>query len=370
MASLQTQLYDATVRHSIDLVRYSNGAVRRILALLNRVDADLADQLSRAMERLPASAFTVDRLDALLKDVRQLNADAYRQVSGALAVELRDLAAYEIGYQHQLFDSLGIEYSTRGVTAGQAYAGAMARPFQGRLLKEWETGLEANRAQRLRDAVRMGYVEGQTNQQIVQRIRGTRAAGYADGLLEIDRRHAESLVRTAVGHTAGFARDRWYETNDDIIGALAWVSTLDSRTSHMCRLRDGLRFHPETHKPMGHAVPWGAGPGRLHWQCRSTSVPVLKGMEDEPLFGTRAAKDYKDSARGKGAQVRATTTYADWLQRQPATIQDDILGPTRAALFRRGGLELEGFYNDRGKYLTLDQLRSKDAAAFKRAGVE
>ena len=70
MASLQTELYDATVRHSIDLVRYSNGVVRRIIALLNRVDIDLAEQVARAMERLPASAFTVARLDAVLKDVR------------------------------------------------------------------------------------------------------------------------------------------------------------------------------------------------------------------------------------------------------------------------------------------------------------
>lgn len=320
MSSLQTELYDATVRHAIDLVRYSNGVVRRIIALLNQVDSDLGEQITRAMGRLPASAFTVARLKELLKDVRTLNAEAYQQVRGELEKDLRDLAGYEIGYQGQLFDSLGIEFTTRGVTAGQVYAGAMAQPFQGRLLREWMAGLEAGRASRIRDAVRMGYVEGQTIQQVVQRVRGTRAA-YADGLLEIDRRNAEAVVRTAISHTAGFARDRWYDANDDIVGALAWVSTLDSRTSQMCRLRDGLRYEPDSHKPIGHKVPWGAGPGRLHWQCRSTSVPILKGMEDDPLIGTRAAKDYRDSARGKGEQVRATTTYADWLRRQPAAIQ-------------------------------------------------
>ncbi len=370
MSSLQTELYDATVRHAIDLVRYSNGVVRRIIALLNQVDSDLGEQITRAMGRLPASAFTVARLKELLKDVCTLNAEAYQQVRGELEKDLRDLAGYEIGYQGQLFDSLGIEFTTRGVTAGQVYAGAMAQPFQGRLLREWMAGLEAGRASRIRDAVRMGYVEGQTIQQVVQRVRGTRAKAYADGLLEIDRRNAEAVVRTAISHTAGFARDRWYDANDDIVGALAWVSTLDSRTSQMCRLRDGLRYEPDSHKPIGHKVPWGAGPGRLHWQCRSTSVPILKGMEDDPLIGTRAAKDYRDSARGKGEQVRATTTYADWLRRQPAAIQDDILGPTRGALFRKGGVELESFYNDRGVYLTLAELRRKDAAAFAQAGVE
>lgn len=56
-------------------------------------------------------------------------------------------------------------------------------------------------------------------------MRGTRAKGYADGLLDIDRRSAEAVVRIAISHTAEFARDRWYDANDDIIGALAWVST-------------------------------------------------------------------------------------------------------------------------------------------------
>ncbi|MGK0556153.1 ADP-ribosyltransferase [Bordetella bronchiseptica] len=360
MAGLQTLINDATVRHSIDLVRYSNGAVRRIIALLNRVDADLADQLLKAMDRLPASAFTVSRLDDLLKDVRKLNAEAYQQVSGELNTELRDLADAELQYQGELFDSLGIEYTTRGVTANQVYAGAMARPFQGQLLREWMAGLEEGRARRVRDAVRMGYVEGQTTQQIVQRIRGTRARGYADGLLEIDRRHAEAVVRTAIGHTAGFARDRWYEANDDIIGALGWLSTLDGRTSPMCRLRDGLRYTPDTHKPIGHKVPWGAGPGRLHFCCRSTSVPILKGMEDEPLLGTRAAK---------GGPVKASTTYAEWLKGQPGSVQDDVLGKSKGALFRSGNLKLDQFYNDKGKTLTLDELKARFPKASERAGL-
>ncbi|WP_454673447.1 hypothetical protein [Achromobacter pestifer] len=182
--------------------------------------------------------------------MRALNAQAYAQVRGDLEGELRDLAGYKVGYQGRLFQSLAIEFTTQGVTAAQVYAGAMSQPFQGRLLREWMSGLEANRAARIRDAVRMGYVEGQTTPQIVQRIRGTKAKGYADGLLEIDRRHAEAVVHTAVSHTSGFARDRFYDANEDILGALAWVSTLDARTSSMCRLRDGLRYSLG-HKPIG-----------------------------------------------------------------------------------------------------------------------
>jgi len=359
MAAAQTEIVDASIRHQIDLVKYSNGVVRKIIALLNRVDPDLVAQLTAALERLAPQDFTVQRLDALLKDVRQLNEQAYRQVRGELEGELQDLVSTEIGFQASLFDSLAIEYSTQGVTSAQVYAGAMARPFQGRLLREWMDGLEAGRAQRIRDAVRMGYVEGQTTAQIVRRIRGTKAAGYADGLLEIDRRHAETIVRTALSHTAGFARDRFYDANDDIIGALGWVSTLDGRTSPMCRLRDGLRYTTD-HKPIGHKVPWGAGPGRLHMCCRSTSLPILKGMEDEPLFGTRASQ---------GGPVKASTTYADWLKGQSQAVQDDVLGKSKGALFRSGKLPLDKFYNDKGQTLTLNQLKAKFPAPAAKAGL-
>ncbi|MNP87571.1 hypothetical protein D3C76_1885700 [compost metagenome] len=58
-------------------------------------------------------------------------------------------------------------------------------------------------------------------------------------------------------------------------------------------------------------------------------------------------------------QVPQSTTYADWLRRQPASRQDEILGPARARLMREGGLKLEAFYSDKGRLLTLEELRSR-----------
>lgn len=92
--------------------------------------------------------------------------------------------------------------------------------------------------------------------------------------------------------------------------------------------------------------------------CRSTAVGLLPGQTK--LYGTRA------SANGP---IDANTTFGGWLKDQPAGVQDEVLGPKRAQLFRSGGLEIDRFTNDRGQWLTLDQLRERDAAAFKRAGV-
>lgn len=367
MHTVNDRMLDATVAHQIDLTRYSTGAVRRIIALLNRTDADLFAQLVAELERMPSDSFTVERLDALLQSVRELNARAYAAVRTELESELRGLVSYEVGYQLQLFEStLPVQVSVSAVSAEQVYGAAMARPFQGRLLREWASSIEADRMTRIRDAMRIGFVEGQTVDQMVRRIRGTRAKGYADGLLDIDRRHAEAVVRTAVQHVAGFARDRFLEANSDLISAEKWVSTLDGRTTSQCRIRDGLRYTAVDHKPIGHKVPWGSGPGRLHWGCRSASVPVIKSWrelgidQDELTEGSRASMD---------GQVPDDMTYSQWLKKQSAARQDDILGATRGRLFRSGEIEMDRFYDNKGKWLTLDELRERDAAAFRRAGV-
>lgn len=371
MPTVNEQLADAAVGHAVDLSRYSNGVVRRIIALLNRADADLFGQLGVALSSMSPEAFTVEWLEQMLTSVRRLNLSAYQLIERELATELQALAAYEAQYQYSLFrETLPLQVvnlvGVATVSAETAYAAAMARPFQGVLLREWAQRAGEARMIRIRDALRMGFVEGQTVEQMVRRLRGTRAAGFSDGLIEIDRRNAAAVVRTAVQHTAATVRDRFHAANAGLIKAIEWVSTLDTRTTSDCMLRDGHRYTVGDHKPIGHKLPWGAGPGRLHWQCRSTSVAITKSWRelgidmDEVAPGTRASMD---------GQVPAETTYADWIKKQSAQRQDDILGPTRGKLLREGGLTLERFADDRGRWLTLDQLRERDAAAFRRAGV-
>jgi SPP1 gp7 family putative phage head morphogenesis protein len=373
METLNERLRDADISHQVDLQRYANHVVKRIIALLNRIDLDLFAQITVALEKMPPDAFNVERLDQLLYSVRQLNVQAYRQVEQELTAELKDFAQYEAGYQHKLFAShippqIIAQVDVATVNVEQVYAAAMARPFQGRLLKEWASQIEAGRMTRIRDAIRMGYVENQSIGEIVQRIRGTRAKGYSDGIIEIDRRNAEAVARTAVSHVAAVTRDRFLKANGDLIKAVVWTATLDSRTSEGCRLRDGLKYTADdAHKPIGHNVPWLGGPGALHWNCRSTSVPVVKSWKD--LGGVDIGEFSPSTRASMDGQVPADTTYADWLQKQSAARQDDILGPTRGKLMRDGGLTLDRFYNDKGRYLTLEELQQRDAEAFKRAGL-
>ena len=355
MATANEKLQTAAIDHSHDIIRYQNQLVYKVIALLNRTDIDLVAQLTAALQQLPVSQFTVERLDSLLMSVRQINAVAYQKIRHELSAELADLVAYEQGYQQQLFqNTLPVTFEVAAAPVAQVVSSAMARPFQGRLLSEWMAGLEAEKAAKIRDAIRIGYVEGQTIPEMVSRLRGTKARQYQDGIIEITRRNAETIVRTAVSHTANHTRQKFYEANDDLVKGWKFVATLDSKTSMTCVGLDGQVF------------PVGKGPQPpRHPNCRSSSVSVLKSWKElgidlkEFPEGTRASLD---------GQIPANVTYNEWLKGKDAKFQDGVLGPTRAKLFREG-MPVDRFVNKAGDRLTLDELRKRDAEYFRKAGI-
>lgn len=354
-------LQDKAINHAHDLHRYSVGVIQRMIAVLNRSDTALTAQLTEALMRLDRESFTVQHLEAVLASVKAVNARAYAALLDALRPEMHGLAGVEAASQVAAFKAaipaiVQIQAPVAAISAQQVYAAALSRPFQGRLLKDWGANLADARMTLIRNTVRQGYVQGQTTSEIIQKIRGTRAMKYADGLLDRPRHEVAAVVQTALSHTAQTARQQMTDANADLIKATMWLSTLDTRTTTICRVRDGLNYTPDTHKPIGHSIPWGEGPGRIHFNCRSVSVPVLKSwrelgidMADMPP-GTRASMD---------GQVPADQTYAQWFAKQSAARQEEILGPMRYQLMKQGKVSYDQFYNNKGQWYTLAELASR-----------
>lgn len=365
--TINEALADEAIRHALALRGYTNNVVRRLIAVLNRADDRLFAELTAGIERLGAESLTAERLDAMLHSVRALNKAAYDTIGRELNDVLRDFVEYEADYQRQaLVGALPISVPVAEVSVTQVYASAMARPFQGVLLREVWTDLDGQRMRLVRRAIAQGLTEGKPTAQIVRELRGTKAKGYADGIVNKTRRDVEAVVRTAMGHYAGFVADEVASANADLVKGVQWVSTLDLRTTTYCMVRDGKAYTLD-HKPIGHSLPWGGGPGRAHWNCRSHQTMILKSWQD---LGGEGGDDLPAGSRASmDGQVAAGTTYGDWLKRQSAARQDEALGPRRGKLLRAGKLSLDDMYDSKGTFLTLEQLRERDAAAFKRAGV-
>ena len=358
-----------SIRHQVELQRYEAGVVARMIAVLDRADKRIAAELAVALQEIDPSLFKMERLESLLTSIRELSKAAHEQIGKDMRDELKEFNAYELSYQHQaLVTHLPAVVHVASVSANQVYTAAMARPFQGVLLKDVWKDLDAQAMKRLRQTIANGFVEGKTTDQIIREVRGTRANNFKDGIVEKSRRDIESVVRTAIANVAGVAQDNVMTANADLLKAVQWSSTLDLRISSPCRIRDKLLYTPVDHKPIGHKVLWLQGPGRLHWRCRSGRTPVMKSHKELGIDVPEIVIEGKTRASMDG-QVAAETTYADWLKKQSAARQDEVLGPTRGRLMREGKLSLDDMYSARGKPLTLDELRKKDAEAFKLAGL-
>jgi len=354
------------IDHAVDLRAYSDNVVRRLISMLNRADVGLFAELVKKLEYMTPERFTIKRLDVMLDSIRDLNHEMFARVDSTLRDEIRGLTDVELEFQQGILaKNMPPSIDIARVDINQVYAAAMSRPFQGALLSEFMKDQEAAKAKLIRRTIADGYVQNRTTDQIVRDLRGTPENKYRDGVLEGSRREVAAVVRTALSHTAQFAKDRVTEANKDIIGNLQWLSTLDARTTPECQVRDG-KVYTKTHKPVDHEYPWGAGPGRLHWQCRSTYVMLTKswkslGVDIEEFdAGTRASMD---------GQVPAKTDYESWLKEQSPHRQVQILGETRAKLFTEGGLTFDELRNARGEEVTLDKLRKKHSEAFKKAGL-
>lgn len=349
MASANEKLLNAEINHAIDVLGYSNAVSKKIINILNKADVDLFNKLTTELNKVTPSPEKVSRINALLKSVDKLNSAAYGQVSNQLKLELKGFTEAELNYQEGLIGSVA-PVKVLPISPEAAYAAAVATPFQGKFLDEFLSGMELQKANLIRNAVRMGFIESQTTGEIVNKIRGTKALNYTDGILNITRANAESVVLTAIAHTANVAQQRLYDTNDDIIKGYRYTATLDTRTTELCASRDGNFYKVGMPKP---AIP-------AHFRCRSRYVAVIKSFKDLGLDvdlpeSTRASMD---------GQVPAKTTYQDWLKKQSVQRQNEVLGVTKAKLFRDGGLSIDKFVSPTGHVYTLDELRIRNAKAF------
>jgi SPP1 gp7 family putative phage head morphogenesis protein len=339
--AVSDDLLDSLTRHDVYLRRYSTATLRKVLAQLRRLDAEVTERLLGEVSDLSRA-----RQEALLRDIRKVIQSAYRDATGALQVDLDALASYEVRYQTDLFRRVvPVRLETVTPTPEQVVAAVNARPFQGRLLREVYPELAESAWRQVRDTIRAGFIEGRTTDQIIRDLRGTAANGYKDGILAKTRRDVESVVRTAINHTANSARESYYEANSDLVKGVRFNATLDSRTTLVCAGNDGKVFEV------------GKGPRPpLHYNCRSSTSPVLKSWRELGFDADELPASTRASMSG---QVPADLDYDGWLRRQPKEFQDDVLGERKADLFR-SGTKVDRFTDASGREYSLAELQRRE----------
>lgn len=380
--------FDAMVRHQIGLLRVSGRVRNRIWRILDETERDLADQIRRRLR----NNRSVARQEALIASIRALRSDAWKRSAQAWREEILQIAQEEAPFLVRALQTVSpVTLDLIIPNSALLRSIVTSQPFEGKTLRQWASDIRRADLDRIEQQIRIGLTQGETSAVIARRIVGTVRQRGRNGVTEITRRAAEGITRTVINGVTNQAKREFFLANSDILDEEIYVATLDSRTTPVCRGLDGQRF------------PLGEGPiPPLHFNCRSLRVASIDGeaIGNRPMRnfterqllreyatarGIRIPTRRADLPRGhKGqfddfrrtrireltGQVDANLTYDSWLRRQSHDFQDDVLGPTRARIFRRGDLTLDRFVNRQGDELTLAELARRETDAFRSAGLD
>jgi hypothetical protein len=358
MATANDKIADAVTERAIDLLRFTASQRRDAKKFLKLLEADIVAQLAKIDPTgIGSLSRRAVRLEKLLKQVKATIVSAYRTEGKRLANELRELADLEAGFAANAINSaVGVDLATTGVTRNQLTAIVKGVLVQGSPISEWWSRQAGDTLERFTDNMRVGIAQGETNAELIRRVRGgTQNGAPVNGFMDISRRNADTLVRSATQAVSQKARQATYEQNKKLISSIQWLSTLDNRTTVVCSVRDNLLYTADGHKPIGHSLPWDGGPGNLHWGCRSTSMPVLKPFGELGLDPSKFPAKTRASMTG---QVPRDTTVEGWLSRRTVAQQDAQLGKGRAKLWRDGKISFRDLLDVNGRELTLADLRA------------
>lgn len=383
--TVNEQLLDALIRHQTYLLRYSAGLRNRMLSILGATEEDMMMRIRDKLRNSKGLTTPVEvrRMQALLEAIEKIRGSAWKDANTLLINEMGELGYQEPIHVQNLLNTVSpVLIETVLPPARQMRAIVNSRPFEGALLRDWAEGLKMEDLRRIKGQIQVGMLAGEGSDVIARRVAT---------VLNTTVNQVQAISRTAVQHIANNARNDFMAENIDVITSELFVATLDSRTTPVCRANDGKTF------------PVGKGPRPpLHIACRSLRVAAFDGE----VLGKRPAKastekqllreytsanelqkvssrsdlprgtrgDYDAWARKRirelTGQVPRSESYQTWLMKQTNSFQEDVLGVTKAKLFRDGGLKLDKFVAADGTELTLEQLARKHAQAFRAAGLE
>lgn len=362
----QALLIEALTRHDVHLHRVSSATVNRLTEGFDNRTADMLRQLEERLDGLqPAELLALARgryHTARLKGIKALIDDWAKAVTSELVTGFKtraaELAGFEVDYMASLIGQV-VESAPAVATTGAAvYKAAAATPVLGEFVEQMLADIPANARKRIESTIRQGITDGRTNGEIIKAIRGTPALKYKDGLLQKSRRDLDAIVRTGINHVSASAYNDTYEALG--VEEVMDSSTLDGRTTVYCGSIDGRRHKVGTPHPR---PPY-------HVRCRTRQIPVMATLALAKRPFVRAFQPVGQIPKAKRpadmiGQVPASTTFGDWFAKQSAGFQREWLGPTRYALYSKGGYTIDRFVDPLGKELTIEQLRARDAATFK-----
>lgn len=337
----EIELRDAIIRHALQLQRLSAGKEAEAAKILAELERELRALLNS--ETLSdAGKAAVNRLIAQADDL-------IRPAYGTIASSL-DTHALAVIVAERTVEAIAevLPVPVTAPTAERLASLTKDAMIDGAPSSAWWERQGEDLAFKFSAQVRQGVINGETNERIVQRIVGK---GGEPGIMDVARRNARTLVHSSIMSAANDARLATFRKNADVLDGVRWLSTLDGHVCLQCAALDGQAWNLDGDKIEGTTVDFMAP--AAHFSCRCVLSPIPKSFKSlgfeiaEPAAGTRASSE---------GPVPATTTFEEFLKRQPASFVERTLGKRRAELFLEGRITLRDLISGTGRELGIEEL--------------
>lgn len=234
----------------------------------------------------------VNRFDAQLAQIDILSAQLYGDLTGGIASRLID-GAEESYYRvfHALETKSGEAYHWNTINERQLNVLA-SENWSGQRWDNRLWGHVSSFDKKLKDIITRGVLTGSSIDKMKLEL-----ANLTNQKLH----RCETLIRTEMAHITETATAMGYEETG--VEQYRFLSTLDLKTSEICRRLDGLIVDLANRKEGFNYPP-------MHPNCRSTTIPYY--AEDEPK-GLRAARD---PVTGERMEVPSDWSYEEWYERR------------------------------------------------------
>ena len=356
-------IQDDFIRKQVNLERVKEGSRKRIAGVLNKLEKRILAMVSSADTKTNGQLKKAS-LDDLFEEIENLVDKTFaNEVRGIVEKDLKNVSrTSRMVTKNSINRAAGAEIVDVRTSPQVAQRDFNRLDVQGvRVVDQLQRQADAT-STRVIDRINLGVNQGLGVDEIVRSIRGTSANNFKDGLIQTSKNDATRLVRTSINEISNKSALEAFQENNDVIEAIEQVSTLDTRTSDICKAYDGAVWDVNTLEPIPpNNLPFRGGPPR-HWNCRSILVPITKSLEDLGI-STRKKNQVEDKTEGTrrafDGDVPESQTYEQWLRNQSEPRQIEALGRKKWELWNQGKLNFRQLVDQRGNALSSDALVQK-----------
>lgn len=330
-------LSQVLLRHQIYLQRYVNATSKKVVKNLKKIKKDVR---LRILEE--ENVENLVRMKKLQQDINAIISNL--STEKVMEESLKEVVDYEVDFYERVLQSTisvdlnkvstDVVIASMGKNKTTLIAGKNTQKLNiSGLIKKFDKSVK----KQARNIITEGLINGESIDQISRKV--TRISSNKNAA------HAKSMVSTAINHSTSSARAAIHKENKKVLFGEIYLATLDSDTTLICIGFDKNYFR----------INQGPIPP-MHYRCRSIRVPRVKKKYAVPGF-----EGERPSTGSSGRKpVPGTTTYNSFLKQQSEEFQNDVLGKTRAELFRAGKVKADQFTDKTGKVYSIKDLIRKE----------